>query len=70
MEDKQKIVKALLPVLRMTDNLWDLLDLEYNKIGPGFETVTATFENGYKKTANVSLDSGTAMIRDIIAEIV
>jgi hypothetical protein len=66
MEDKKAICKALVPVLRMTRNLYDLKDLDYD---PDTETVTATFENG-TKTANVAMDSGTAMIRDIIGQIV
>lgn len=32
------------------------------------ELVVATFDNGYQKTANVTADSGTAMIIDIIAQ--
>lgn len=70
MEDKAKITKALLPVLRMTRNLDDLLDLEYHKPGGSFEFVVATFENGKKKHANVTGDSGTAMIQDIISQLV
>ena len=67
-ENKKEICKALLPVLQMTRNLHDLVDLEY--IGDGIEVVIATFERGYRKTANVIMDSGTAMIRDIIRQIV
>ncbi len=70
MENKELIVKALLPVLKMTDNLFDLSDLEYQKTGPCAEVVIATFRNGGKKTANVSMDSGTSMIRDIIGQII
>lgn len=66
-EDKQRICSALAPVLRLTRNLYDLAYLHYD---PGTETVKATFLNGHTKTANVALDSGTAMIRDIIQQIV
>ena len=66
-EDKQEICKALVPVLRMTRNLYDLMDLDYD---PEYEVVTATFTTGYSKMANVACDSGTAMIRDIIRQIV
>lgn len=69
MENKNNIVKALLPILQMTDNLHDLVNLEYT-IKDGRELVTATFDSGYTKRANVSMDSGTAMIRDIIKQIV
>ncbi|MFR3834873.1 MAG: hypothetical protein ACLTYP_06580 [Eubacterium sp.] len=34
------------------------------------ETVKATFENDGTKIANVSMDSGTSMINDIIKQIV
>lgn len=53
----------------MTDNLHDLKNLEYEKHG-NEEMVTATFRNGVKKFANVSGDSGTAMITDIVRQIV
>lgn len=66
-EDKQCICNALVPVLRLTRNLYDLISLYYD---PRTETVKATFLNGHTKTANVALDSGTAMIRDIIQQIV
>lgn len=67
MEDKKKICDLLLPVLQATRNLHDLVDLEYDEIG---EKVTATFANGGIKRANVAMDSGTSMIRDIIGQIV
>ena len=66
-EDKRRICSALAPVLRLTRNLYDLAYLHYD---PETETVKATFLNGHTKTANVALDSGTAMIRDIIQQIV
>lgn len=70
MENKSKICKKLLPVLQMTRNLYDLVDLEYVDYHNGEEEVIATFINGAKKHANVSMDSGTAMIYDIIRQIV
>lgn len=70
MENKSKICKKLLPVLQMTRNLYDLVDLEYVDYKNGEEEVITTFINGTKKHANVSMDSGTAMIYDIIRQIV
>ena len=67
MEDKQKICDLLAPVLRETRNLSDLDYLEYNKEG---ELVYAYFKDGNCKIANVACDSGTAMIQDIIKQIV
>lgn len=67
MEDKKLICRALVHVLRMTRNLHNLTDLVYDEKE---EKVTAYFSNGGKKTANVAADSGTAMIKDIIQQIV
>lgn len=67
MEDKRKICDLLLPALQATSNLHDLIDLEYDPIG---EKVIATFASGGVKVANVAMDSGTSMIRDIIYQIV
>ena len=69
MEDKQAICKALLAVLQMTRNLYDLVELEYVLDGT-HEYVKATFVSGHSKWANVTMDSGTSMIRDIIGQIV
>ena len=66
MEDKHKICDLLLPVLQETRNLHDLLDLEYI---PEQDCVLVTFANGSTKRANVAMDSGTAMILDIINQI-
>lgn len=44
-----------------------LTSLKYEREG-AYELVVATFSNGYQKTANVTADSGTAMIVDIIAQ--
>lgn len=58
-----------MPALQGTRNLYDLVELKYEKDGYN-EIVTAIFRNGYKKYATVSMDSGTAMIRDIVGQIV
>ena len=65
-EDKQLICDKLLEVLWLTRNLYDVESLGYD---PEKETVTAVFLNGSVKVANVAMDSGTSMIRDIIAQI-
>lgn len=70
MENKKEICKALLPVLQMTRNLHDLADIQYIASEDGRETVIAVFDSGYTKLVNVSMDSGTAMIMDIIGKIV
>ena len=67
MEDKQKICDLLLPALQATRNLHDLKSLEYSEER---DLVYATFESNYQKVVNVAMDSGTAMIRDVIGQIV
>lgn len=66
-EDKQKICDLLLPALQATRSLYDLQDLEYSEER---DLVYAKFESGYQKVVNVAMDSGTAMIRDIVKQIV
>ena len=66
-EDKQKICDLLLPALQATRNLHDLQELEYSEER---ELVYAKFKSGYQKVVNVAMDSGTAMIRDIVKQIV
>ena len=68
-ENKKEICEKLTSVLQATGNLWDLVSLEYSNSENG-EIVTATFLNGATKTANVALDSGTAMILDVVEQIV
>lgn len=67
MEDKQKICDQLVTALELTRALYDLENLEYN---PQSETVRATFTTREHKIVNVAADSGIAMIRDIIQQIV
>lgn len=67
MEDKQKILDKLLPALQETRNLHDLVSLEYCA---DRELVYAKFASGFQKIANVAMDSGTSMIRDVIKQIV
>lgn len=67
MENKQNILNLLLPALQETRNLHDLVSLRYIVEK---ESVEATFSSGSKKYANVAMDSGTAMIRDLLRQIV
>lgn len=66
-ENKQDILDKLLPALQATSGLYDLVALQYNYDS---ESVTATFASGAEKKANVRMDSGTAMIRDVVGQIV
>lgn len=69
MEDKQLICDLLFEALQATRELSDLEGLTYRYISAGNEIVEAVFPGGYVKVANVSMDSGIAMIRDIIKQI-
>lgn len=66
-EDKQNILDLLLPALQATHNLHDLVSLEFDE---GRELVYAKFAGGNQNIANVAMDSGTSMIRDVIGQIV
>ena len=67
MENKHVICDLLLLTLKATDNLKDLKSQEFDEEK---EIVTATFMDGREKKANVVFDSGTAMISDIVRQIV
>lgn len=67
MEDLQKVCDLLTETLKATRNLNELEKLEYQK---NSEIVIATFTNGNIKKVNVMLDSATAMISNIIKQIV
>lgn len=67
-EDKQKICDLLLPALQATSAGRRLVNLIY-AVEPGKETVTAVFQSGGKKVADVTADSGTALIYDIMRQI-
>lgn len=66
MENKQLICDRFLECLYLTRQLYDLIDLDYIEEK---ELVVAHFEGGGKKEINVAMDSGIAMIRDIIRAI-
>lgn len=68
LEDKQAICDALCEALQLTRNQRDLKALVYNSLGPDNEMVSIVYENG-GTSVNVSMDSGIAMIRDILRAI-
>lgn len=72
MEDKQKICDLLLATLQTTRLYSDLKSLTY--VTPEqphrYDSyVEARFQSGGKRIINTSMDSGFAMIRDIMAHI-
>lgn len=62
MEDKQRICDGLCEVLNLTRNHRDLQRIKYD---PKTEIVTILWVGG-TRSVNVAMDSGTAMIRDIM----
>lgn len=67
MEFKEEICDSLCETLRKTRKYSDLVSLVYQEFFENDdEIVTATFTNGSKKVIDVTMDSGYAMIRDII----
>lgn len=69
MENKQLILDSLCSALRLTRDQADLEALEYKEIGPDEQRVIATYGGGGSREINVSLDSGIAMIRDVLRAI-
>lgn len=68
MEDKTTICDLLCITLQATRNHEDLKSIQYVKEANGDETAVLTWEGGSQRV-NVSMDSGTAMIRDILRAI-
>lgn len=67
-EDKQLICDLLLTTLKATRDQHDLKNLIYQRTSPDDEMVSIVWENG-GTSVNVSMDSGIAMIRDILRAI-
>ena len=62
-EDKQLILNKLLDALLETRDQFDLEELVYDAVN---ETVTARYMSGGERRINVNMDSGVAMIRDVM----
>ena len=69
MENKQLILDALCSALQLTRDQADLEALEYKEISPDEQHVIATYDRGGSREINVSLDSGIAMVRDVLRAI-
>lgn len=69
MEDKEKITESLFSLLTQTMYFHNLESLIYAKDEQD-EWITASFKNGYKKTINVTADSGIALIQDVINHVI
>lgn len=69
MENKQEICNDLCKVLRATNYGKDIVVLTYASLSETEERVIVTYKSGYSREINVSLDSGYAMIRDIMKNV-
>ena len=65
MENYQAICNALCSTLRLTRQFDDLESLEHIKEGEE-RYVVASFDGNYTKRIRVTMDSGIAMIKDIV----
>lgn len=69
MEDKKLICELLTKTLQATRNGEDVTKIIYSKDDAGEEFATLVFKNGYKKRVCVTADSGTSLIKDILANL-
>ena len=65
-KNKQEILNALCHVLKLTSNAADVESISYEKTDGGMEYANVLFEGGGKRKINISMDSGTAMIHDVM----
>jgi len=68
-ENKQEICNKLCLALQCTSGQRDLIGIEYRAFENDREIARMVYEGGSWKEVNVSADSGTAMIRDIMEAI-
>ena len=66
MENKQQICDLLTEALKATRDQADLIRIRYEEIGPDHQQVVLDYAGNGHRSVNVSLDSGIAMIRDIL----
>lgn len=69
MEDMQEICDRLLVTLKATRYYKNLRALAYVRTKAGSEIVIAEWGRGRQQEINVTMDSGVAMVRDIVREL-
>ena len=71
MENKAQITQALFEAVKLTRAGQDIESMEYSNDPKSYgrEHVIIKFKNGYLKRVNVCLDSGAALIRDVMREV-
>ena len=65
-ENKQQICDALMEAFKLTRERDNIVSLEYDV---NTEIVCVTYASGFKLLINVAMDSGMAMIKDIMNHI-
>lgn len=68
-EDRQEICDRLLETLKATRYYKNLRALAYVRTKAGSEIVIAEWGRGRQQEINVTMDSGVAMVRDIVREL-
>lgn len=63
---KQEVLNKLCETLQITDGAWDVQSMVYRNFGPDSQVVDVEWQAGHHKLINVTADSDTAMIRDVM----
>ena len=68
-EDKQNIINYLFHTLKQTVAGLGLESIRYEQLVNGDEIAVLIYDNGYRKSVNISCDSGISLMRDILRAI-
>jgi hypothetical protein len=68
-EDKELILSWLLQTLRCTKEGIALVNIAYKQLEGDREEAILVYENGYRKSVNITGDTGYQIIRDILKSI-
>lgn len=68
-ENKQAILDALLVALKLTREYEHVESLRYESESPNKQIVRVTSKTACERVINVTYDSGSAMVRDVIRQL-
>ena len=68
-ENKETIINCLYQALKFTVAGVGLEAIRYEQLMNGDEIAVLMYDNGYRKSVNISCDSGLALMRDILRAI-
>ena len=63
---KQAVLNKLCEALQLTEGAWDVQSLVYRRLTADRQVVDVEWQAGHHKLINVTADSDTAMIRDVM----